>query len=41
MPPERPIEFRTVLILWILLGLGFALTNHFIILSSPAYNWLS
>lgn len=39
--PERPIEFRTTLILYILLGLGVALTIHFILLSTPAYNWLS
>jgi hypothetical protein len=38
--PSRPIEFRTVLILYILLGLGLALTIHFILLSSPTYNWL-
>lgn len=40
MPPERPIEFRTVLILTILLGIVVALTIHFIVLSSPTYNWL-
>jgi hypothetical protein len=39
--PERPIEFRTVLILYILLGLAVALTIHFIVLSSPVYNWIS
>ena len=39
--PERPIEFRTILILYILLGLGVALTIHFILLSTPAYNWFA
>lgn len=38
---ERPIEFRTNLILYILLGIGVALTIHFILLSTPAYNWIS
>jgi len=37
---ERPIEFRTVLILYILLGIGVGLTIHFILLSTPTYNWL-
>jgi light-harvesting complex 1 alpha chain len=41
MRPDRPIEFRTVLILYILLGIIVALTIHFIVLSSPAYNWLT
>lgn len=41
MRPDRPIEFRTVLILYILLGLIVALTIHFIVLSSPEYNWLN
>ncbi|MCB0070098.1 MAG: light-harvesting protein [Caldilineaceae bacterium] len=42
MDPEknRPIEFRTSMILYILLGVVLALTIHFILLSSPAYNWL-
>jgi hypothetical protein len=39
--PNRPIEFRTVMILYILLGVGLALTIHFILLSTPTYNWLS
>lgn len=39
--PERPVEFRTTLILYILLGLVVALTIHFILLSSPAFNWIS
>lgn len=37
---DRPVEFRTVLILYTLLGIGVALTIHFILLSTPAYNWL-
>lgn len=37
---ERPIEFRTSLILYILLGVGVALTIHFILLSTDTYNWL-
>lgn len=41
MPPERPIEFRTTLTLYILLGVGVALTIHFILLSTPTYNWLA
>jgi hypothetical protein len=40
-PEDRPIQFRTSLILYILLGVGVALTIHFILLSTPAYNWLS
>lgn len=39
--PNRPLEFRTNLILYILLGLGLGLTIHFILLSTPTYNWLS
>lgn len=39
--PKRPFDFRTNVILYILLGLGVALTIHFILLSSPSYNWLS
>lgn len=38
---DRPVEFRTVMFLYILLGVGVALTIHFILLSSSAYNWLS
>jgi hypothetical protein len=37
---NRPIEFTTVMILYILLGIGVALTIHFILLSSETYNWL-
>jgi light-harvesting complex 1 alpha chain len=36
-----PIEFRTVAILYTLLGIIMALVIHFIVLSSPRYNWLS
>jgi light-harvesting complex 1 alpha chain len=36
-----PIEFRTVAILYTLLGVIMALVIHFIVLSSPRYNWLS
>lgn len=39
-PKKRPIEFTTVLILYILLGLGLGLTIHFILLSTETYNWL-
>lgn len=39
--PERPIEFRTILFLYILLGFGMALLIHFILLSTPTYNWLA
>jgi hypothetical protein len=38
-PEDRPIQFRTVLILYILMGFGVALTIHFILLSTSAYNW--
>jgi len=38
---ERPVEFRTVLVLYILLGIGVGLTIHFILLSTEAYNWLN
>lgn len=37
---DRIVDFRTVLILYILLGLGVALTIHFILLSTPSYSWL-
>jgi len=36
-----PIEFRTTAILYTLLGVIMALVIHFIVLSSPRYNWLS
>jgi len=38
---ERPIEFRTVMILYSLLGLVVGLTIHFILLSTEAYNWFA
>lgn len=38
---DRPVDFRTIMILYILLGIGVGLTIHFIVLSSPAYNWIS
>ncbi|MCB8978173.1 MAG: light-harvesting protein [Ardenticatenaceae bacterium] len=39
--PERPVEFRTVLFLYILLGAAVALLIHFILLSTPTFNWLA
>lgn len=39
-PKKRPIEFTTVLILYILLGIGLGLTIHFVLLSTETYNWL-
>lgn len=39
--PERPVEFRTTMFLYILLGAGVALLIHFILLSTPTYNWLA
>lgn len=36
-----PIEFRTIAILYTMLGIIMALVIHFIVLSSPRYNWLS
>jgi hypothetical protein len=39
-PKDRPIEFRTILILYVLLGIGVGLTIHFILLSTSTYNWL-
>lgn len=39
--PERPVEFRTVLFLYILLGAAIALLIHFILLSTPTYNWFA
>lgn len=38
-PEDRPVQFRTVMILYILLGIGVALTIYFILLSTPTYNW--
>jgi hypothetical protein len=39
--PERPFEFRTNVFLYILMGLAVALLIHFIVLSSPTFNWIS
>ena len=36
-----PIEFRTITIIYTLLGIIMALVIHFVVLSSPRYNWLS
>lgn len=38
---QRPIEFRTVLLLTVVLGLAVALIIHFVVLSSGNYNWLA
>ena len=35
-----PIEFRTTVILYTLLGVIMALVIHFVVLSAPRYNWL-
>jgi len=40
-PEDRPVQFRAVLYLYTLLGIGIALTIHFILLSTEAYNWFS
>jgi len=40
-PEDRPVQFRTIMILYILMGVGVALTIHFILLSTPAYNWFA
>ncbi|GAB4190722.1 MAG: hypothetical protein OHK0022_03760 [Roseiflexaceae bacterium] len=37
---DRPFEFRTIAILYTLLGIVIALTIHFVVLSSSRYNWL-
>ena len=36
-----PIEFRTSVVLYTLLGVIMALVIHFVVLSSPKYNWLA
>ncbi len=36
---NRPFDFRTNLILYTLLGIVIALLIHFVLLSSPHYNW--
>jgi light-harvesting complex 1 alpha chain len=38
---RAPIEFRTTAIIYTLLGIVMALVIHFVVLSSPKYNWLS
>jgi hypothetical protein len=40
-PEDRPVQFRTIMVLYILLGVGVALTIHFILLSTTQYNWLA
>lgn len=40
MTVRRPYNFRAVLGLYILTGLVIALLIHFIVLSSPRYNWI-
>ncbi len=40
-PEDRPVQFRTIMLLYILLGIGVALTIHFILLSTQAYNWFN
>jgi|GEM_PF-1432937 len=37
MLPNRPIEFRTAVVLAMLLGIVMALLNHFVVLSSAKY----
>lgn len=37
---DRPVQFRTIMFLYILTGVGFTLTIHFILLSTEKYNWL-
>ncbi|NJL56200.1 light-harvesting protein [bacterium] len=37
---DRPVQFRTIMYLYILLGVGVGLTIHFILLSTVQYNWL-
>jgi hypothetical protein len=39
-PEDRPVQFRTTLILYVVLGIVVALTIHFILLSTPTYSWL-
>jgi hypothetical protein len=38
---RAPIEFRTVAIIYTLLGIIMALVIHFVVLSSPRFNWLA
>ncbi|WP_031458026.1 light-harvesting protein [Chloroflexus sp. MS-G] len=39
MQPRSPV--RTNIVIFTILGFVVALLIHFIVLSSPAYNWLS
>lgn len=36
--PNRPIEFKSVVVLTTLLGVVMALLNHFVVLSSANYS---
>jgi len=36
---DRPVQFRTTMLLYVLMGIGIALTIHFILLSTAEYNW--
>ncbi|MBK9709893.1 MAG: light-harvesting protein [Kouleothrix sp.] len=38
---RRSFDFRTNAIIYTLLGIVIALVIHFVVLSSPRYNWLS
>ena len=40
MTVRRPYNFRAILGAYILTGLVIALVIHFIVLSSPRYNWI-
>ena len=37
---QRPYNFRATLVGYVGAGLVIALTIHFIVLSSPRYNWI-
>ena len=38
---RRSFDFRTNAIIYTLFGIVIALVIHFVVLSSPRYNWLS
>ena len=40
MTVQRPYNFRAILGAYILTGMVIALVIHFIVLSSPRYNWI-
>lgn len=40
MTVGRPYNFRAILGAYILTGMVIALVIHFIVLSSPRYNWI-